>query len=52
MIKAYWKGFRVKEVRDFNNSKWGQTVQIAVDSTMHSNLMWVCLDQIELREEA
>ena len=51
MPKAYWRGFRVLEIRDFNNSKWGQTVQIAVESTQHSNLMWVGLDQIEVREE-
>ena len=51
LIKAYWKGFRVLEVRDFNNSKWGHTVQIAVYSTMHSNLMWVEPENIELRWE-
>ena len=51
MIKAYWKGFRVLEVRDFNNSKWGHTVQIAVYSTIHCNLMWVEPENIELRWE-
>ena len=50
MIKAYWNGFEVLEVRAFNTSKWGRTVQIDVNSTMHPNLMWVGLDDIELRE--
>lgn len=51
MITAYWNGFRVLELRDFSNSKWGKTVQIALDSELYPNLMWVDLDSIILREE-
>ena len=51
MPKAYYDGFEVLEVRDFCNSKWGQTAQIAVKSTVYSNLMWVGTDYIEIREE-
>lgn len=46
MTNAYWNGFRVKEVRDYNDNG----AYIAVDSTMHSRLMWVSQDSIELRE--
>ena len=50
MIKAFYRGFEILEIRDFNNSKWGQTVQIDVNSTVYPNLMWVSTDSIELRE--
>lgn len=51
MVTPYWRGFRVLEIRDYNTSKWGQTVQIAVDSTIYTNLMWVDANNIELRKE-
>ena len=50
MIKAFWEGWRVTEIRAYNLSKWGFTVQIGVDSTVYPNLMWVSVDSIELRE--
>lgn len=50
MVKAFWNGFRVTSIRAYNNSKWGQTVQIDVQSTVYPNLMWVNVEDIELRE--
>ena len=46
---AYYKGFRVLEIRDYNRSKWGFTVQIAVDCSLMPNLMWVGADSIEIK---
>ena len=46
MIQAYWNGFRVLEIRDY----YKDGAYIAVSSTMHSRLMWVSLDRIEIRE--
>lgn len=50
MVKAFYEGFEILEVRDFNNSKWGHTVQINVNSTLYPYLIWVGTDYIELKE--
>lgn len=48
-MSAYYKGFRVIEIRGYNKSNWGFTAQIALDSSLMTNLIWVSVDDIEIR---